>query len=171
MLHWFFAVWEQIHTPLGKTHETAQKMVTAGFMKVKLDFERPRNVNFRNKLNGTQYINMVSKWKYLLLTMLQSCKISLKSREILKGIVHPKMKMWCLSAYRQGIQDVNDFVSSVKDRWLKLNSIYIIFYLWSTNVQLSWARSQHPARDASMCSGIVDTYTEAICHVYTSLSV
>ncbi len=100
MLHWFFAVWEQIHTPLGNTHETAQKMVTAGFMKVKLDFEKASKKNFRNKLNGTQYINMVSKWKCLLLTMLQNCKITLNSREILKGIVHPKMKMWCLSAYR-----------------------------------------------------------------------
>ncbi len=31
----------------------------------------------------------------------------------LKGIVHPKMKIWCLSAYPQGIRDVGDFVSSV----------------------------------------------------------
>ncbi len=33
-----------------------------------------------------------------------------------KGIVHPKMKMWCLSAYPQGIQDVGDFVSSVEHK-------------------------------------------------------
>ncbi len=32
------------------------------------------------------------------------------------GIVHPKMKMLCLSAYRKGIQDVGDFVSSVKHK-------------------------------------------------------
>ncbi len=31
--------------------------------------------------------------------------------KMLKGIVHPKMKMWCLSAYPQGIQDVGDFSS------------------------------------------------------------
>ncbi len=34
----------------------------------------------------------------------------------LKGIVHPKMKIWCLSAYPQGIQDVGDFVSSVEHK-------------------------------------------------------
>ncbi len=41
----------------------------------------------------------------------------------LKGIVHPKMKMWCLSAYPQDIQDVGDFVSSVehKQRFLTQN--------------------------------------------------
>ncbi len=33
-----------------------------------------------------------------------------------KGIVHPKMKMWCLSAYPKGIQDVGDFVSSVEHK-------------------------------------------------------
>ncbi len=34
----------------------------------------------------------------------------------IKGIVHPKMKSWCLSAYPQGIQDVGDFVSSVEHK-------------------------------------------------------
>ncbi len=34
----------------------------------------------------------------------------------IKGIVHPKMKMWCLSAYPQGIQDVGDFVSSIEHK-------------------------------------------------------
>ncbi len=35
---------------------------------------------------------------------------------LLKGIVHPKMKIVCLSAYPQGIQDVGDFVSSVEHK-------------------------------------------------------
>ncbi len=35
---------------------------------------------------------------------------------LLKGIVHPKMKIWCLSAYHKGIQDVGDFVSSVEHK-------------------------------------------------------
>ncbi len=35
----------------------------------------------------------------------------------IKGIVHPKMKIWCLSAYPKGIQDVGDFVSSVEHKW------------------------------------------------------
>ncbi len=35
---------------------------------------------------------------------------------IIKGIVHPKMKIWCLSAYPKGIQDVGDFVSSVEHK-------------------------------------------------------
>ncbi len=35
---------------------------------------------------------------------------------MIKGIVHPKMKIWCLSAYPQGIQDVGDFVSSVEHK-------------------------------------------------------
>ncbi len=39
------------------------------------------------------------------------------------------------------------------------------------NVQLSWARSQQPPRDASTCSGIKDTCAEAICRVYMSLIV
>ncbi len=33
-----------------------------------------------------------------------------------KGIVHPKMKILCLSAYPKGIQDVGDFVSSVEHK-------------------------------------------------------
>ncbi len=36
---------------------------------------------------------------------------------VVKGIVHPKMKMLCLYAYPQGIQDVGDFVSSVEHKW------------------------------------------------------
>ncbi len=36
--------------------------------------------------------------------------------QVIKGIVHPKMKIWCLSAYPQGIQDVGDFVSSVEHK-------------------------------------------------------
>ncbi len=36
---------------------------------------------------------------------------------MVKGIVHPKMKMWCLSAYPKGIQDdFGDFVSSVEHK-------------------------------------------------------
>ncbi len=34
----------------------------------------------------------------------------------LKGIDHPKMKMWCLSSYPKGIQDAADFVSSVEHK-------------------------------------------------------
>ncbi len=34
----------------------------------------------------------------------------------IKGLVLPKMKMWCLSVYPQGIQDVGDFVSSVEHK-------------------------------------------------------
>ncbi len=34
----------------------------------------------------------------------------------IKGIVHPKILIWCLSAYPQGIQDVGDFVSSVEHK-------------------------------------------------------
>ncbi len=130
-----------------------------------------------------------------------------------KGIVHPKMKIWCSSAYPQRIQDVGDFVSSVEHKqkiltqtvavcqsyngrthgferqkkihtqnqikpcgsWRyievlrhetislckKQNSIYIVFLpLIHRTVQLSWARSQHPVRDASTCSGIVDACAE-----------
>ncbi len=36
--------------------------------------------------------------------------------EHVKGIVHPKMKILCLSAHPQGIQDVGDFVSSVEHK-------------------------------------------------------
>ncbi len=35
---------------------------------------------------------------------------------MVKGIVHPKMKMWCLSAFLKGIQNVGDFVSSVEHK-------------------------------------------------------
>ncbi len=38
------------------------------------------------------------------------------SHAAFKGIVHPKMKIWCLSAYPKGIQDVGDFVSSVEHK-------------------------------------------------------
>ncbi len=36
--------------------------------------------------------------------------------ERVKGIVHPKMKIWYLSAHPRGIQYVGDFVSSVEHR-------------------------------------------------------
>ncbi len=39
-----------------------------------------------------------------------------KNNMMLKGIVHPKRKIWCLSAYPQGIQDVGDFISSVEHK-------------------------------------------------------
>ncbi len=42
--------------------------------------------------------------------------------DFVKGIVHPKMKMWCLSAYPKGIQDVGDFVSSVETQTKIFNS-------------------------------------------------
>ncbi len=71
----------------------------------------------------------------------------------LKGIVHPKMKMWCLSAYPQGIQDVDDFVSSVEHKWRFLTQKavcqlyngsqcqYVFLPLIHRTVQLSWARA------------------------------
>ncbi len=34
----------------------------------------------------------------------------------LKGIIHQKMKMWCVSAYRKGIQDVGDFFSRTQTK-------------------------------------------------------
>ncbi len=40
--------------------------------------------------------------------------------QYVKGIVHPKMKIWCLSAYPQGILDVGDFVSSVEHKQIFL---------------------------------------------------
>ncbi len=129
-------------------------------------------------------------------------------RDNIKGIVHPKMKIWCLSAYPQGIQDFGDFVSSVehKRRFL-LKPLLSVSHIMSVNGtqvferkktytdktklipaarddtlrckdmkrsvcarnwtvfisffflplirrtgQLSWARSQHPARDTSSSS-------------------
>ncbi len=39
------------------------------------------------------------------------------SENPLKGIVHPKMKILCLSSYLQGLQDVGEFVSSVEHKW------------------------------------------------------
>ncbi len=39
-----------------------------------------------------------------------------KNNMMLKGIVHPKRKIWCLSAYPEGIQDVGDFISSVEHK-------------------------------------------------------
>ncbi len=45
-------------------------------------------------------------------------KLVVTNRKLLKGIVHPEMKMWCyLLSYPQGIQDVGDFVSSVEHKW------------------------------------------------------
>ncbi len=45
-----------------------------------------------------------------------SSMIEIRCVCLLKGIVHPKIEMWCLSAYSQGIQDVGDFVSSVEHK-------------------------------------------------------
>ncbi len=33
----------------------------------------------------------------------------------LKGIVHPNILIWCLSAYPQGIQDVDDLDQGIQD--------------------------------------------------------
>ncbi len=44
----------------------------------------------------------------------------------LKGIVHPKMKSWCLSAYPKGIQDVGDLVSSVDHKRRFLSQTVVV---------------------------------------------
>ncbi len=46
--------------------------------------------------------------------------------KLIKGIVHPKMKIWCLSAYPQGIRDVGDFVSSVEHKQRFLTQIVAV---------------------------------------------
>ncbi len=33
-----------------------------------------------------------------------------KQQFLFKGIVQPKIKIWCVSAYPKGIQDVSDFL-------------------------------------------------------------
>ncbi len=58
----------------------------------------------------------------------ESSKLNCGFHKNIKGIVHPKMKMWCLSAYPRGIQDVGDFVSSVehKQRFLTQSVSHIM---------------------------------------------
>ncbi len=41
------------------------------------------------------------------------------------------MKMWCLSAYPQGIQDVGDFVSSVEYKWRFLTQTVAVCQLYN----------------------------------------
>ncbi len=43
-----------------------------------------------------------------------------------KGMIHPKMKMWCLSAYPQDIQDVGDLVSSVEHKQRFLTQTFAV---------------------------------------------
>ncbi len=62
-----------------------------------------------------------------------------------KGIVHPKMKMWCLSAYPKGIQDVGDFVSSVehKQRFLTQTVVVCQSYNVSQWDSRLWEKKKH----------------------------
>ncbi len=48
-------------------------------------------------------------------------------------LIHPKMKIWCLSAYPQGIQDVGDFVSSVKHKQWFLTPLQFVSHIMSVN--------------------------------------
>ncbi len=72
----------------------------------------------------------------------------------LKGIVHPKMKMWCLSAYLQGIQDVGDFVSSVehKQRFLTRTVAVCQSYNGSQWYSRLWERKKHRQNQIKPCS-------------------
>ncbi len=45
---------------------------------------------------------------------------------MLKGIVHPKRKMWCLSAYHEGIHDVGDFIYSVEHKRRLLTQTFAV---------------------------------------------
>ncbi len=62
-----------------------------------------------------------------------------------KGIVHPKMKKWCLSAYPQGIQYVGDFVSSVehKQRFLTQTVAVCQSYNGSQCDSRLWEKTKH----------------------------
>ncbi len=71
----------------------------------------------------------------------QGCKIAeerILRNFSLKGIVHPKMKMWCLSAYPKGIQDVGDFVSSVEHKQRFLTQTVAVCQSYNVSQWDSW---------------------------------
>ncbi len=52
----------------------------------------------------------------------------------IKGIVYPKIQIWCLSAYPKGIQHVVDFVSSVEHKQIFLTvTVAIISNIMAVN--------------------------------------
>ncbi len=63
----------------------------------------------------------------------------------LKGIVHPKIKVWCSSAYRKGIQDVGDFVSSVEHKLIFLTQTIAVCqsYNWIQWDSQLWEKKKH----------------------------
>ncbi len=87
---------------------------------------------------------------------------------IVKGIVHFEIKIWYLSAYPKGIQDVGVFFSSVDPILMflgqtvlglrhetsglceKTNSIYIVFYLLYTTMS-KWSECAHASGVWRVC--------------------
>ncbi len=86
---------------------------------------------------------------------LQHCKHYLKQKRIwkthltkrqkvqdyvFKAIVHPKMKIVCVSAYPQGIQDVGDFVSSVEHKLSLLTQTVAVCQSYNGS---QWEKKKH----------------------------
>ncbi len=55
-----------------------------------------------------------------------------------KGIVYPKIKMRCPSAYPQVIQDVGDFVSSAEHKWRFLTQTVAVCQSYNAS---QWAQN------------------------------
>ncbi len=70
---------------------------------------------YRKFLIVKVFLSLLINWMHKSITFCNILCLYLKQLKA-KGIVHPKMKMWCSSAYPKGIQDVGDFVSSVEHK-------------------------------------------------------
>ncbi len=60
-------------------------------------------------VTGTLYLTILKRYRNVII----QCSLNILKQVIFKGIVHFEIKMWYLSAYPKGIQDVGVFFSSV----------------------------------------------------------
>ncbi len=88
---------------------------------------------------------------------------------IIKGIVHPKRTIWCLSAFLQGIQDVGDFVSSVEHKWRFLTQTFAVCqsYHGSQWDPRLWESKKHRQNQIKPCGSW--RYIEVLRHETISL--
>ncbi len=93
----------------------------------------------------TKYLELVMWCKHENVTSYQKCyqlprwwSFNVTQSIAIKGIVHPKMKIWCLSVYPKGIQDVSNFVSSVEHKHRFLTQTVAVCQSYNSSQWDSW---------------------------------
>ncbi len=80
---------------------------------------------------------------------------------MLKEIVHPKMKILCLSAYLKGNQDLGDFVSSVEHKQRFLTQTVAVCQSYNAYLGKNVDRQRGDGKETTSKSPM--RYSETVC--------